>query len=115
MTELYAQGLDVYGVDGVQRFHPIGVLLVSQAGFSILFKAYVASLRLAVAIVCVGVGLIIGGIWLGLIPDESVFAHQLRQQKCESIALTSASLIRDRQWDDLDRILQVMVDQEGDL
>ena len=90
-------------------------ILVSRTGYTTLFQVYAASLRLAVALVCVGVGLILGGIWLGLIPDESVFDERQRQQRCEQITLTTASLIRHQQWNDLSRILQVMVDQDDDL
>ena len=35
----------------------------------LLFRVYLDSLRLAIAIVCIGVGLLIGGAWLGLISD----------------------------------------------
>ena len=80
-----------------------------------MFKAYVASLRLAVALVCVGVGLIVGGIWLGLIPNASSFDRQQRHHRCQGIALTSASLIRDGQWEGLSRVLQLLVDQDADL
>ena len=46
----------------------------------LLFRAYVASLRLAIALVCVGLSLIVSGTWLGLIPDRDALAQQARQE-----------------------------------
>jgi diguanylate cyclase (GGDEF)-like protein/PAS domain S-box-containing protein len=80
-----------------------------------LFKAYLASLRLAIALVCLGATLIIGGISLGLMPDESAFAEQALALRRQGIALTAASLVRDQRPEGLRRILQLMVDQNMDL
>ena len=80
-----------------------------------MFKACIASLRLAIALVCLGVSLIIGGICVGLCPHESAFAEQERRQKCDAISLTAAWLVRDQQWEGLSRILHQIVDQDRDL
>ena len=80
-----------------------------------MIKAYLASLRLAVALVCVGVSLIIGGIWLGLIPDRSTYDQQRLEEKCNGIAIGSAALIRDQEWDALTSVLQALVDQDDEL
>jgi diguanylate cyclase (GGDEF)-like protein/PAS domain S-box-containing protein len=68
-----------------------------------------------VALVCLGATLIIGGISLGVFPDESEFAEQARRQRHHGIAITAASLLRDQQQDDLKRVLQLVVDQRDDL
>ncbi|MCG8648640.1 MAG: diguanylate cyclase, partial [Pirellulales bacterium] len=61
------------------------------------------------------VGLIVGGCWLGLLPDVSQFAEQARQQRCEEISLTAAALIRENQWTQLEPVLAVQVDQDEEL
>jgi diguanylate cyclase (GGDEF)-like protein/PAS domain S-box-containing protein/putative nucleotidyltransferase with HDIG domain len=80
-----------------------------------LLRAYVASFRLAIALVCVGLSLVISGTWLGLIPDRAAFDQEARRQKCDAVALTSATLIRDQQWETLKRVLQEKADQDPEL
>ena len=80
-----------------------------------MFKAHVASIRLAVTIVCIGASLIIGAICIGLIPDEVMLHEQERQRNCDAISLTAASLIRDQQWASLGQILNLMVNQDPSL
>jgi diguanylate cyclase (GGDEF)-like protein/PAS domain S-box-containing protein len=80
-----------------------------------MFRVYLASIRLAIALVCVGLGVIIGGVWVGVIPDQSPPENRHYRQKCERIALTSALLVRDGRWDELGGIMQAIVDQDAEL
>lgn len=91
------------------------VFRLTNPEISPLVRSYLAAFRLAVALVCLGATLIIGGISLGLIPDETEFAKQARRQRREGIALTAASLMRDQQQEELQRVLQLVVDQYDDL
>lgn len=67
------------------------------------------------ALVCLGVALIVGGTTLGLFPKQSNLDQQLRKQRRDGIALTAASLLRDNSQAELQRVLQLMVDQHKDL
>lgn len=78
-------------------------------------KVLVASLRMALALVCVGVSLIMSGQYLGLFPDVDTLILQSRQKQCESIAIYSAAMIRDGKWDTLRAILNATAARDDEL
>ncbi|WP_419194207.1 diguanylate cyclase [Novipirellula herctigrandis] len=59
--------------------------------------------------------LILGGQWLGLIPDADQIKSQGRQSLCESIAINASAHVRHQQWVDLTTILRTQVDRNEDL
>ncbi len=80
-----------------------------------MLKSYFASIRLAIALVCVGVGLIIGGQWIGLFPDSAHYAEQAREQRCQDISVTAAAMIRDGQWQQTESVLQELIRRDPEL
>ncbi len=76
---------------------------------------YFASLRLAIALVCVGAILILGAHWLGFVPDAAPTAIRARQSLSEAIAVNAEAHIRRQQWTDLTATLQTQVDRDPDL
>lgn len=80
-----------------------------------LGKMYFASLRLAVALVCVGASLILGAQWFGFIPDSAPIAMHHRQALSEAVAVNAAAHVRKQQWVDLTTTLQTQVDRNPDL
>ncbi len=81
----------------------------------LLGKVIIESLRLAFGIVCVGVTLILGAHWLGLMPDATESSVRARKSLCESIAINAAAHVRKQQWVDLKRTLQTHVDRNPDI
>ncbi len=80
-----------------------------------LFKAVLASLRLAFALVCVGLGLILGAQWLGLIPDSRVEMEAARHSTCQNIAISTLDDIRNERWLKLDSTLRAIVRRDEQL
>ncbi len=80
-----------------------------------MLREFIASLRLAFALVCVGVSLILGGQWLGLIPDVESVEMRARQRYCESIAINASAHVRRQQWVDLTTILRTQVERNEDI
>lgn len=78
-------------------------------------KIYLASLRLALALVCVGASVILGAHWFGLLPDTKPIEMRAREMLSESIALNAAAHVRKGQWIDLKTTLQTQVDRNPDL
>ena len=78
-------------------------------------KTYLASLRLAVALVCVGASLILGAHWFGYVPDAAPITMRGRQTLSEAIAVNAAAHVRKQQWVDLATTLQTHVDRNPDL
>ena len=78
-------------------------------------KIYFSSFRLAFALVCVGASLILGGHWLGLVPDGGEEVARARQTLSECIAVNAAAHVRKQQWLDLKSSLQTMVDRDENL
>lgn len=70
-----------------------------------------ASLRLAIALVCVGASVLLGAHWLGFVPDSGPVEMRARQSLSEAIAINSAAHIRKQQWRDLTATLQTQVDR----
>lgn len=80
-----------------------------------MFKLYFASIRLAIGVVCVGVGLILSSQWLGLIPDARQLEIRARSQRCETLAIASAAMIRGGQWAHLEATLHATASRDKDL
>ncbi len=78
-------------------------------------KAYFASIRLAFALVCLGASLILGGHWLGLVPDSGPLEMRARQRLSESIAINAAAHVRKQQWIELETTLQTQTDRDESL
>ncbi|MEM1228217.1 MAG: diguanylate cyclase [Planctomycetota bacterium] len=76
-----------------------------------LFKAAIASLRLAFALVCVGLALILGAHWFGMVPDARVQQETLKQKLCESISIGVLDDIRQGRWIKLQSTLEIFVQQ----
>ncbi|TWU24223.1 Response regulator PleD [Novipirellula galeiformis] len=80
-----------------------------------MLREFIASLRLAFALVCVGVSLILGGQWLGLIPDMDAMEMRTRQRYCEAIAINASAHVRRQQWVDLTTILKTQVERNDEI
>lgn len=76
---------------------------------------YFASLRLAVALVCVGASLILGAHWFGFVPDSAPVVAHARQSISETIAVNVAAHVRKQQWSDLQVTLETLVDRNSDI
>lgn len=87
----------------------------SYAGLILLIKTYLASLRLAVAIVCVGVSLILGAQGLGFFPDTSAVRVRARSNQCEAIAINTAAMLRLQKTRELQVVLSTIVSRDEDL
>lgn len=72
-------------------------------------------MRLAVAMVCVGISLILAGQWLGLVPDAHQVMLEARKRQCEVIGVNSIALIRGKHWNELDATLRAMVVRDPQL
>ncbi|WP_037245732.1 diguanylate cyclase [Rhodopirellula baltica] len=80
-----------------------------------MFQAVFASLRLAFALVCVGLGLILGAQWLGFIPDSRLAEEAARRKFCETVAIASIDDIRQHRWAKLNTTLDALVRQNESL
>lgn len=80
-----------------------------------LFKAVLASFRLAFALVCVGLGLILGAQWFGLIPDSRLAVQRARHSTCQTIAIGVLDDVRHERWLNIDSMLRAIVNREEDL
>ena len=78
-------------------------------------RVYLQSIRLAIALVCLGASLILASHWLGLIPNETAIRADSRRRFSESVAVNLASHVRRQQWVDLKAIAQTLVDREPTL
>ena len=76
---------------------------------------YLVSLRLAVALVCVGASIIMGGQWLGLIPDVDRLNIRARAARCEAVAIQSAMLIRSDKLPELEAVLRTISQRDKEI
>jgi diguanylate cyclase (GGDEF)-like protein/PAS domain S-box-containing protein/putative nucleotidyltransferase with HDIG domain len=76
--------------------------------------AILAPLRLAVAMVCVGVSLIVGSSWLGLVPPADG-QQRTQEAKLASIAVVAQTLAGQEKWDDLSQLLTAWLDRDKSL
>jgi len=83
--------------------------------FFVLIREFIASFRLAFALVCVGVSLILGGQWLGFVPNAEQIETEGRQALCESIAINAAGHMHHQHWVDLKTILRTQVERQEEL
>lgn len=74
-----------------------------------------SSLRLAFALVCVGLGLILGAQWFGLIPDSRIEQELARQRTCHNIAISTLDDIRNQRWPKIDSMLRAIVKRDDQL
>lgn len=80
-----------------------------------MFRAVLASFRLAFALVCVGLGLILGAQWFGLIPDSRVQLERARHSTCQNIAIGVLDDIRHERWLKIDSMLGAIVKRDEQL
>ena len=80
-----------------------------------MLREFIASLRLAFALVCVGASLILGAQWLGFIPNTEAIRADARRALCESVAINSSAHVRRGQWIDLKTILRTQVERNDEL
>ena len=59
--------------------------------------------------------MILGGHWMGLIPDDQELRARSRQSLSEAIAINSAAHVRKQQWLDLQSTLETQVERDPDL
>ena len=59
--------------------------------------------------------MILGGHWLGLLPDGGAEVARARQKISETIAVNAAAHVRKQQWVDLESTLQTQVDRDENL
>ncbi|MEL6106219.1 MAG: diguanylate cyclase [Planctomycetota bacterium] len=78
-------------------------------------RVYLQSIRLAVALVCLGASLILASHWLGLLPNEAAIRAESRRRLSESVAINLASHVRKQQWVELKAITQTIVDRDPSL
>ena len=60
-------------------------------------------------------GLILSCQWLGLIPDAKRLELRARSQRCETLAVAAAAMIRSGQWSQLEATLQATANRDEDL
>ncbi|QDV62962.1 diguanylate cyclase [Crateriforma conspicua] len=80
-----------------------------------LFRTYFAALRIAFALTCVSVGLLISAQMFGVVPDVDHERTKAKQSYCESVAIHAAMAVRRGQWSDLDGTLKTLVDRNPEL
>lgn len=80
-----------------------------------MIRLFFNSLRLAVALVCVGISLILAAQWLNLLPDARLAELEGRKRQCEAIAINAATMIRGGQWANLDAALRSIAGQDEKL
>jgi diguanylate cyclase (GGDEF)-like protein/PAS domain S-box-containing protein len=80
-----------------------------------LGRVYLQSIRLAIALVCVGASLILAGHWFGLLPDVARIERDSRRRLSEAVAVNTAAHVRKQQWIDLRITAQTLVDRDEDL
>ena len=78
-------------------------------------KLYLASMRLAFALTCVGASLILGAHWFGFLPDLAAARTHARTALSETIAVNAAAHVRKQQWVDLASTLKTQVDRNPEL
>ncbi|WP_237607721.1 sensor domain-containing diguanylate cyclase/phosphohydrolase [Roseimaritima sediminicola] len=80
-----------------------------------MIKILLQSLRLAFALVCVGVGLILTGQWLGVVPDARLVEMDGRKRQCEAIAVNTATMVREQSWPALEASLKAIAKRDDAL
>lgn len=80
-----------------------------------MFKAVLASLRLAFAFVCVGIGLILSAQWFGLVPDSRIELERSRHSTCHHLAIGALDDVRNERWLKIDSVMRAIVDYDETL
>lgn len=78
-------------------------------------RVYLQSIRLAIALVCLGASLILASHWFGLLPDVAKYEADARRQLSEAMAINAAAHVRKSQWPDLKVTCQTLVDRNEEL
>jgi diguanylate cyclase (GGDEF)-like protein/PAS domain S-box-containing protein len=81
----------------------------------LLAKVYLASFRLAVGLVCVGLGLVLSCQWLGLIPDANQLEMRARAQRCELLSIATAAMVRSGQWAQVEATFRATTSRSEDI
>ncbi len=77
-----------------------------------LFKAVLASLRIAFALVCVGLSLLLGAQWFGLVPDRTLYEIEVRRHWAQTAVVSIQGNLQDRQFVRLRRQLRHLAASE---
>lgn len=80
-----------------------------------LGRVYLQSIRLAIALVCLGASLILASHWFGLLPDVTKIQSDSRRRLSEAVAVNAAAHVRKQQWVDLRATAETLVDRDKDL
>jgi diguanylate cyclase (GGDEF)-like protein/PAS domain S-box-containing protein len=78
-------------------------------------RVYLASLRLAVGLVCIGISTILGGQWLGLIPDPDRMTLRARADRCELVSVAAGVMLQRMEWTPLESSLQTVAQRDSEL
>lgn len=78
-------------------------------------RVYLQSIRLAIALVCLGASLILASHWFGLLPDVTKIESASRRRLSEAVAVNAAAHVRKQQWVDLRATAETLVDRDADL
>ncbi len=80
-----------------------------------MFRNYFASIRLALGLAFVGVGIILFCRWMGVIPNARQYEAAAKLKQYEAFAVASSALIRLDQWPQLQATLQAAVARDHEL
>lgn len=64
---------------------------------------------------CVGLGLILGAQWFGLIPDSRLAVNRARHSTCQTIAIGVLDDVRHERWLNIDSMLRAIVNRDENL
>ncbi|MCO8122211.1 diguanylate cyclase [Stieleria sp. TO1_6] len=78
-------------------------------------RVYFQSIRLAIALVCIGASLILASHWFGLMPDLAKIESGSRRRLSEAVAINTAAHVRKQQWIDLRATIATLIDRDNDL
>lgn len=78
-------------------------------------RVYLQSIRLAIALVCLGASLILASHWFGLLPDVTKIESDSRRRLSEAVAVNAAAHVRKQQWVDLRSTIETLVDRDENL
>ena len=77
-----------------------------------MVRIYLASLRLAFALVCVGVSLLLGAHWLGFFPDVAGVEMRARSEKLNLVTSSCIEDIQSSRWPRVRDYIQRIVDKD---
>lgn len=80
-----------------------------------MVRIYLASLRLAFALVCVGVSLLLGAHWMGFFPDATAVEMRARAEKLSLITSACLEDIEAARWPKVKSFIQRVADQDPNI